>query len=102
MVRLGELVCFTVLLLPLPSLLAQGGDDRTALIVSALRQDQFEEALKLTRAALEKSPGDPQLWTMQGVAYKGEGNKKEALNSFRHALKTVSRRHTRITGSCGD
>src|SRR4029077_11454117 len=24
---------------------------------------------------------------MQGVAYNGQGNKKEALNSFRHALK---------------
>ena len=87
MLHLRKLACLVILLLPPPGLLAQTGDDRTALIASALRQEQFDEALKLIRVALEKSPGDPQLWTMQGVAYKGQGNKREALISFRRALK---------------
>ncbi|MFL6303871.1 MAG: tetratricopeptide repeat protein, partial [Candidatus Sulfotelmatobacter sp.] len=37
--------------------------------------------------ALLQSPGNAELWTMQGVAYDGAGNKQQALNSFRHALK---------------
>ena len=87
MVFSKSLVCIAVLLLELSSLLAQAGNDQTALIASALREQQFEEALKLIRTALKEAPGNPQLWTMQGVAYRGEGNKHEALNSFRHALK---------------
>src|SRR5664279_489165 len=86
MVLSKSLVCIAVLLLALPSL-AQAGNDQTALIASALRQQQFEEALKLIRTALKEAPNNSQLWTMQGVAYRGEGNQTEALNSFRRALK---------------
>ena len=84
---LKKLACITVLLLDVSSLFAQTGGDQIALIASALREGQFDDALKLIHVALEKSPGNSQLWTMQGVAFKGEGNKKEALSSFRHALK---------------
>jgi tetratricopeptide (TPR) repeat protein len=76
-----------VALLPFPGLLAQSGDDRVASIVMALRQQQFEKALGLLHTALITSPNDAQLWTMQGVAYRGEEKNKEALDSFRHALK---------------
>jgi tetratricopeptide (TPR) repeat protein len=41
----------------------------------------------MLRTALAESPGDPQLWTLQGVAYAGQGRTKEALTSFRAALK---------------
>ena len=68
-------------------LLAQSGEDRNAAIVSALRDQHYEKALALLHTALIQSPGDAQLWTMQGVAYDGAGNKKEALNSFRQALR---------------
>jgi tetratricopeptide (TPR) repeat protein len=87
MFRLRELACTTVLLLLLPCLFAQSGDERVASIVAALRDDQFDKALELLRPALAASPQNSQLWTMQGVAYKGEGKNAEALNSFRHALK---------------
>ena len=87
MVRLKKLACITVLLLACSGVFAQTGGDPIASIASALRQEQFDEALKLIHVALVKSPGNSQLWTMQGVAYKGQGNQKEALGSFRYALK---------------
>lgn len=58
----------------------------TERIVSALRDQQFDKALALLHPALQESPRDARLWTMQGVAYQGEGDKKQALDSFRHAL----------------
>jgi tetratricopeptide (TPR) repeat protein len=62
-------------------------DPRTDAIASALRASEFDSALALSRAALKKSPGDAQLWAMQGAAYAGKGDNQEALASFRSALK---------------
>lgn len=56
-------------------------------IVSALQNHQFEQAIDLLRPALKASPGNAQLWAMQGTAYAGEGNDKAALEAFRKALK---------------
>ena len=56
-------------------------------IASALRNQEFQKALELLRPALQTSPGNAQLWAMQGAAYAGEGHTKEALTSFRSALK---------------
>jgi tetratricopeptide (TPR) repeat protein len=87
MSHLRKLAWITALLLPFPSLLAQPGDDRIAPIITALREQQFGKALTMLRPALQSSPQNAQLWTMQGVAYRGAGNSKEALNSFHRALK---------------
>jgi tetratricopeptide (TPR) repeat protein len=61
--------------------------DTIDAIASALRANQFDQAIELSRAALKSSPGNAQLWAMQGIAYTGEGNNQEALASFRTALK---------------
>jgi len=66
---------------------AQTAVDRAGPIASALRNQDFGEALELLRPALQESPENAQLWTMQGVAYSGKAQKKEALGSFRSALK---------------
>jgi tetratricopeptide (TPR) repeat protein len=84
MLRLRTLVLLILAFLPLPGAFAQTGEDP---IISALRNQQFDKARKLLRTALIQSPNDAQLWTMQGVANDGAGNKKEALISFRHALR---------------
>src|SRR5271169_3035155 len=79
-----------VLLVPilvLSATLAQTSQDRIAPIASALRNNEFDKALELLHPALQQSPGDAELWTMQGVAYSGQGQEKEALASFRNALK---------------
>ena len=75
-----------LLLVPL-ILLAQPGEDRIALIAMALRDQQYEQALQLLHSALHDHPDNAELWTMQGVAYNGIGNRNEALVAFRHALK---------------
>lgn len=66
---------------------AQNTDDRAAKIATALQSREFDKALGLLRPALQASPGSAQLWSMQGVAYVGQGQKKEALTSFQNALK---------------
>jgi len=60
---------------------------RGSQIASALQSKEFDKALNLLRPALQASPGNAQLWAMQGVAYAGQRRKKEALASFRNALK---------------
>ena len=56
-------------------------------IASALRNQEYQKALELLHPALQTSPRNAQLWAMQGAAYAGQGNTKEALASFRSALK---------------
>ena len=60
---------------------------RIAPIVSALQERDYEHAIQLLRPVLAATPGDAQLWTMQGAAYSGLGNNKDALNSFQRALR---------------
>jgi tetratricopeptide (TPR) repeat protein len=66
---------------------AQSASNRIGPIASALRDEEFAKALELLQPALQEFPGNDTLWTMQGVAYDGRGQKKEALASFRKALK---------------
>ncbi len=80
--------CLALLpILILSCALAQTAGDRISLIVTALREQEFARALELLRPALQESPENAQLWTMQGFASAGQGQKKEALASYRHALK---------------
>jgi Flp pilus assembly protein TadD len=58
-----------------------------AQIASALRDGNFSQALALLKPALQAAPQDSQLWAMQGAAYAGEKDSKQALASFQHALK---------------
>ncbi len=76
-----------IILLVLTGALAQSASDQFPPIASALQNQQFEKALDLLRPALQQSPRDAGLWTMQGRAYSGLGRKKDALTSFRTALE---------------
>jgi tetratricopeptide (TPR) repeat protein len=69
---------------------AQIKDAQIKAISSALQASEYSRAVDLTRAALKQSPANAQLWAMQGTALAGEGLKKEALVSFRAALKISS------------
>jgi tetratricopeptide (TPR) repeat protein len=77
----------SVFFLLLPGMQAQTAEEGIGPIATALQKKEFEKALDLVRPALRLSPGNPQLWAMEGTAYSGEGHKKDALASFRHALK---------------
>ena len=87
MFRMSLLAWIAVPPLLLSFAVAQSGEDRDSQIAAALREEQYDIALGMIHAALQDMPADPQLWTMQGVAYNGVGKTPEALRSFRHALK---------------
>jgi tetratricopeptide (TPR) repeat protein len=53
----------------------------------ALQNSDFDRALDLLRSQLKASPANAQLWTMQGKAYAGKQNTKDALASFKAAIK---------------
>lgn len=77
----------TFLALPVFSLAMALGQTRQDQIAAALRDQQFESALSMLREALKESPSNAQLWTMQGIAYQGQGLTQQALSSFRHAIQ---------------
>lgn len=85
--RVRTTACILGVLLLTAGLRAQTTEHSAAAIIEALRSEQFNKALNLLGPALKESPGNAQLWTMQGVALEGLGRKQDALNSFRRALK---------------
>ena len=76
----------SVLTLTYP-VLGQSQNEEVRSIVSALSGREFDRALQLLQTALESSPASSQLWMLQGLAYAGKGDQKQALNSYRSALK---------------
>ena len=56
-------------------------------ITTALRARDFDRAVELTRTALQKSPSDSRLWTLQGIALANLHHDKDALVAFQKALK---------------
>src|SRR5229473_805503 len=82
--RLGVLAALVAIL---PWAFAQSGGDKIGPITSALRAREFDKAVQLLQSALQQSPKSAQLWTLQGIALSGEEHEKEALASFRNALK---------------
>jgi len=66
---------------------SQTPGDPTEPISAALRAREFDKAVELTRSALQVSPGDARLWTLQGIAFAGKGDSEQALAAFRQALE---------------
>src|SRR5882672_5980433 len=82
--RIGLLIVPIILL---TAVSAQAPSGRAAAIMAALRGREFEKALQLLQPALQESPRSAQLWTFQALAHSGTGHQKEALASYRNALK---------------
>ena len=76
-----------VLLFCVSSILGQTRESPLESIRSALRAKDFDNAIKLSRAALQASPSNPQLWTLEGIALASKGDSKAALSAFTQALK---------------
>ena len=55
-------------------------------IQSLIRSRQYDQALTVTGADLEKAPSDYRLWTLQGIALSLKGDTSRALTSFDKAL----------------
>lgn len=74
------LCCFAV------SSFAQAANPDVAAIVSALRARQHATALQLLAPAIERDPNNPQLRSLQGIAFAGQGHREQALAAFHRAL----------------
>ena len=61
--------------------------DQVEAISSALRAQQFDRAVELSRSAVQNDPNDAQLWTLHGIALSNKGQTKAALTAFQQALK---------------
>jgi tetratricopeptide (TPR) repeat protein len=86
-IRRNVLAWTAVFALALCHLWAQPENATAEHVAAALRDQHFREALDMLRDALSKYPGNAELWTMQGVAYDGLGDPRDALAAFRQALK---------------
>ena len=76
-----------LLLAGLSGMCAWPQESQIGTVTSALQAKDFARAVELTRDALRKYPANAQLWAMQGAAYSGQGQNKQALDSFRASLK---------------
>jgi tetratricopeptide (TPR) repeat protein len=65
----------------------QTGGEQIGAVTASLRAGEFEHALQLLHPMLQEAPSNPQLWTLEALAYSGAKRKKDALASFQHALK---------------
>jgi tetratricopeptide (TPR) repeat protein len=65
----------------------QTGGDQIGAVSASLRAGEFDHALQLLHPMLQEFPSDPQLWTLQALAYAGAKRNKDALGSFQRALK---------------
>src|SRR5580700_10776343 len=66
---------------------SQSSENQIEPVTSALRARDYDKAVQLSRAALETSPNNAQLWTLQGIAFASKGDNKDALMAFERALK---------------
>jgi tetratricopeptide (TPR) repeat protein len=56
-------------------------------IESLIRSQQYDQALSTLKVVLRSSPGDFKLWTLQGICLALQGNDKQAVTAFDHALR---------------
>jgi tetratricopeptide (TPR) repeat protein len=66
---------------------SQTSESQIEPITSALSARDYDKAVELSRSALQKSPNNPRLWTLQGIALLNKGDSKGALTAFQRALK---------------
>jgi len=66
---------------------SQTSSSQIAPITSALSAKDYDKAVQLSRSALQESPNNSQLWTLQGIALVSKGDNKDALTAFQRALK---------------
>ena len=84
------------LLLPL-SLFSQ--ESIAGSIEAALRSQRYDQALTLIRAALEKSPSEARLLTLEGIALSRTGRPQEALRAYDRALAVSPKNLAALEGA---
>jgi tetratricopeptide (TPR) repeat protein len=79
---ISAILLAAVLLLPLSAM----GQDKSTIIAD-VRAGQYREARQMLEQAIKQSPQDAALWTLNGFALSHLGQQKEALTSYKQALK---------------
>ena len=64
----------------------QQADASIATIESLIRSKEYDQALERTRSALEKTPSDYRLWTLEGIVLSITNRKPDAVDAFDKAL----------------
>jgi tetratricopeptide (TPR) repeat protein len=78
---------------------AQTPDSQIAPIASAIRTRDYDTAVRLSRAALQGSPHNAQLWTLEGIALASKGDNQAALAAFERALKIAPHTIAALAGA---
>lgn len=65
----------------------QQADVSITTIEFLIRSKDYDQALQQTRSALQKTPSDYRLWTLEGIALSITNRKTDALNAFDEALR---------------
>jgi tetratricopeptide (TPR) repeat protein len=92
--------CLWLVLLVCPSVASSQAVESPAEPVSAaLRARDFDKAVELSRMALRKTPNNPQLWTLQGIAFASKGDNRQALTAFQQALKIAPNNIAALAGA---
>lgn len=55
-------------------------------IVSLIHSQKYNQALEVTKAALQAKPNDFRLWTLEGIVLSIKGEDQDALKAFERAL----------------
>jgi tetratricopeptide (TPR) repeat protein len=76
------------LLIGAVSAFAQGQNGKASIseIQSLIRSQKYDQALQRTQAALQRTPNDVRLWTLEGVVLSIQGKKAKALSAYEKAL----------------
>lgn len=83
----GVFTAFVGQLLFALCLSAQAPPDLFTATVNAIRNRQFDDALKLAHAGLQLAPQDYRLWTLKGIALSNVSKSRQALDAFDQALR---------------
>ena len=57
-----------------------------ASIQSLIRSKEYDQALETTKSALNETPNDFRLWTLEGIVLSIKENRDDAINAFDRAL----------------
>src|SRR5579863_9987717 len=100
MAVMGRTLALAIALLVCDCLaLAQSSESQLASITAALQARDYDKAVQLSRAALQDSPENAQLWTLHAIALASKGDGKDALTAFRRALKITPHNIAALAGA---
>lgn len=68
---------------------SQGSGDAAAAIAAALRTKDYDQAVQLARSALDQSPKDFKILTLEAFAFSGLGKNEQAIAAYDAALKVA-------------